>query len=89
MEALQDRKYNVLFILLIATLSFFLYHQSGILEGAGMAAIILNWLPLLIGVGTLIFYFIATALFRRQAWIITALGCLFNIALVISAFAQA
>ncbi|MEM8523843.1 MAG: hypothetical protein AAGG68_04325 [Bacteroidota bacterium] len=89
MDALQNKRNNVLLILAIAVLCFFLYHQSGILEDAGMAAIILNWFPLIIGLGTLLFYFIGTALFKKYAWIITALGCLLNIMIVITAFVKA
>jgi len=72
--------------ILISIVCFVLYHKSGILDNAGMAAIFLNWLPIIIGLMTIAIYFIANAISRKHAWIVTLLGNLFNLIIVLNAF---
>jgi len=55
-------------------------------EGIGMAALFLNWLPLAIGVITLIFYLITRLITEKYGWILTLLGASINVFLVISAY---
>ena len=62
MKYLTTKKQNVIFTVLISILCFVLFHQSGVLDGAGMAALFLNWLPLIIGLMTIVFYLIANAI---------------------------
>ena len=86
MESRHKISYNVLGTILISIICFYLYHQSGVMDNAGMAAIILNWIPFMVGIFTLMIYFITRAIKKEYAWIITLLGGLFNIAIVVSAF---
>lgn len=86
MKYLQSSLYNTLFTILVSTIAFILYHQSGALENAGMAAMLLNWLPIAIGLVTIMGYFFAKVCKASWSWKISILGAFFNILLVISAY---
>lgn len=89
MENLQNRNYNLIFILLFSAISFLVYHQSGALDNAGMAALILNWLPLIFGLFSLILFFIIRLFSKKYAWIGTLAGVILNTGLISSAFLSA
>jgi len=86
MKYLHHKLYNVLFIIVTTIICFYLYHASGVLDGVGMAALFLNWLPIMIGIITLIFYLITRLITEKYGWILSLLGALINVFLVISAF---
>ena len=86
MKYLQNKLYNVLFILVSTILCFYLYHASGVLDGIGMAAMLLNWLPLFIGLITLGFYLLTRLITEKYGWILTVLGVFINVFLVVSAY---
>lgn len=88
MELLKSKKINILGTMAVSLVCFFLLHQSGALEGAGMAALFLNWLPLIIGAGTLICYLIWNAIAPKYSWIAALLGNAFNILILIRAMME-
>lgn len=86
MKYLSSNKRNVFITVFITIACFILYHKSGVLDNAGMAAIILNWLPIIIGLVTIVIYFIINVISSKYSWIVMLLGNLFNLVLVLSAF---
>ena len=77
---------NIIGVFLIAGLLWIPYIKSEVLASAGMAAIILNWMPFLIAIVTIIFYLISRLFTRKRNWIISLLGTIMNIIFVLSAF---
>ncbi len=86
MKYLQNKTYNVLLIIISTAICFYLYRASGVLDRIGMAAIFLNWLPLLIGVITLGFYLLTRLITEKYGWILTLLGVFINVFLAVSAY---
>ena len=86
MKYLSSKRQNIIITLLFSNVCFIVYHYSGILGNAGMAAIILNWLPIIIGLVTIALYFIISAISEKHAWMVTVFGNLLNLTLVINAF---
>ena len=86
MKYLRSKKQNLFLTVFVTIACFILYHKSGVLDNAGMAAIILNWLPILIGLITIAVYFITNVVSSKFSWIVTHLGNLMNVILVLSAF---
>ncbi len=43
-------------------------------SGAGMAKVIIKWIPALIGVSTLIIYFVSRLFTKKYNWIISVVG---------------
>ena len=78
--------YNTLVTVTISVLCFFLYLQSGVLENIGLAAKILKWLPIAIGLLTLMTYFFTRLCSVNWGWKMTVLGSLINILLILTAF---
>jgi len=89
MKYLASKKYNLLLTIFITILCFILFHKSGILEGAGMAALILNWIPIIIGILTFVLFLIIYTFTKKYAWIVIALGNTLNLILIIKAFWEA
>ncbi len=86
MKYLQNKRYNVLFIIISTAICFYLYRASGVLDGIGISAIFLNWLPLFIGIITLGFYLLTRLITEKYGWILTVLGVFINMFLVGSAY---
>ena len=78
--------YNTLVTVIISLLCFLLFLQSSVLDDMGMAAKILKWLPVAIGVVTLMTYFFTKLCNVNWGWKMTVLGSLINILLVSTAF---
>ena len=66
MKYLTSKRQNIIVTLLFSNVCFVVYHYSGILGNAGMAAIILNWLPIIIGLMTVALYFIVRAISKKN-----------------------
>jgi len=77
---------NLIFTIVVSILCFVLFHKSGILNDAGMAAIFMNWLPLIIGIFTIVVYLLMNLLTKKYSWIVTMVGNLINLVLLVSAF---
>jgi hypothetical protein len=86
MKYLSSKRQNIIITLLFSNVCFIIYHYSGILGNEGLAAIILNWLPIIIGLLTIAFYFVVHKVSEKHAWIVTVFGNLLNLTLVINAF---
>jgi len=87
-NTIQQPKWNVLAAILSAMVAFAMVYFSGALEGSGMAALVLIWLPAIVAVGSIILYFLLRFATEKYAWIITILAVLFNLFFGISAFFQ-
>jgi len=86
MRFLKSKKNNLIITIVTSIVCFVILHKSGVLDNAGMAAIFMNWLPIVIGIFTIVIYFIANAISKKYSWIIIILGNLFNIIVLISLF---
>ena len=82
---LYNDTYNTLATVLISTLCYFLFLQSGVLENMAMAAMILKWLPVAIGVVTIMTYFFTRICNVNWGWKMTIVGAFLNILLVLAA----
>jgi len=86
MKYLTSKKQNIVVTIVLSIICFALLHSSGSLDNAGMAAIFLNWLPIIIGLMTIVVYFIASVISDKYAWIVTVVGNVFNLIIVLRAF---
>lgn len=89
MKYLASKRQNLIITLLFSNVCFVVYHYSGILGNAGIAAIILNWMPIIIGLMTIALYFVVRAISEKHAWLVTVFGNLLNLTLVLNAFLSA
>ena len=85
MDKLNSPFWNVLAIIIITGICFFFYIKAPILENAGMAAIFLNWVPILLGIFTIIIYFLSRIFTKNKNWIISLLGILAVVFFTLSA----
>lgn len=73
---LNDPKFNIILIFIFeiigCTISF-----SADYSGAGMAAIVIKWIPALIGLASIIIYFVSTLFAKKYNWVITFIGIIF------------
>lgn len=78
--------YNTLVTVIISVLCFFLFLQSSVLNDLGMVAMVLKWLPVAIGVVTLMAYLFTRLCNVNWGWKMTVLGAVINILLVLTAY---
>jgi len=79
---------NVLVIFLFSLVLWGIYINAKTLENTGMAAIILLWIPLVIGLFTLVLYLLSRLVTKKRNWWITVFGMGLNLIYVISIFLQ-
>jgi len=84
MKILKNKNINLIITIIVSILCFGILHKSNALENVGMAAIFLNWLPLIIGIFTIILYFITNLISEKYSWLIIILGNVFNIVILIN-----
>lgn len=85
-QYLQKNSYNILATIIITLICHFLYHLSGVLDDTVVAAKLLKWLPIAIGVVTIMTYYFAKLCNVNWAWKMTVLGAFINILLVLTSF---
>jgi len=83
---LDQPKLNFLAIAISSIAMWGIYINADVLKDAGMAAIILNWVPLIMGVVTMIIYGLSRFITKKRNWIISALGIGFTLIYVVMAF---
>ncbi len=83
MKKIESIKWNLLFTSVLALVCFLVLIYSPALEDAGMASIIVMWIPFLIGIVTIVFYFLIRLVSTKYAWVATFLGGLLNILLIV------
>ena len=83
---LSTAKPNVLIILGVGILAQIIYLQAPFLETAGMAALVVSWLPLAGAVVSLISYFIARAIAPSVAHYVTFLSIAMQLFLLYQGF---
>ena len=86
MDEKESLGYNIGAIAIVTIIGEILWIQSGVMDGAGMAALIGNWLPLIVGIGTMLCHMITRLATKQYAWIVSLLGVLFILFLVVRAF---
>ena len=75
---------NVLAIIIASGILNTLYIKGGAVpEDAGMAALFLNWIPVFMGLFTLVIYLISRLMTKKRNWIITAIGMGMSLLLVL------
>lgn len=79
-EKLNNPKLNIFIIFLFEIIGC-AFTFSTDYSGAEMAAVIIKWIPAIIGLITIIFYFASTFFFKKYNWCITIIG----ITLILSA----
>ena len=75
---LNTKKYNYITIIIVGLLTTVLAFNLDY-TGAGMATIIIVWLPLVFSVITLLLYYVSHFVIKKYNWVITLLGVLFVI----------
>lgn len=85
---LDQPRLNILAIILSSGVLWGIYINADILENTGMAALILNWVPLIIGIVTMAFYGLSRLMTKKRNWIVSGIGIGLNLIVVISAFFQ-
>ena len=79
---LNNKSYNYITIIIVGLITTVLALNLDY-SGAGMAVLIIVWLPLFFSLITLLLYFLSHFIFKKRNWIITLLGVLFTIYITI------
>ena len=74
-KLLNTPKNNIISIIIIEIITLSISFTVDY-SGTGMAAIILKWVPALIGITTLLLYFISRLFTKKYNWIISLIGIL-------------
>ena len=82
MHHLNNKTYNYITIIIVGLLTQVIAFNLDY-SGAGMAAIIVVWLPLFFCVITLLLYFLTHLAIKKYNWIVSILGILFTIYITI------
>ena len=85
MKFLSSKRNNIILTILLSIICILVIIYSEVPEGAGMATIIMVWLPAIIWIFTIVAYLIGNMISKKYAPIVTILGNLFNILIVASA----
>ncbi|WAC02590.1 hypothetical protein N7U66_02535 [Lacinutrix neustonica] len=72
-DKINDPKYNIILIFIFEIIGSTIAFTADY-SGAGMAAIIIKWIPAIIGLLTIIIYFVSSLFIRTKNWIITLIG---------------
>lgn len=79
MDKIRNVKTNWITIVVVAIVCFFVLINSSALDNSGLAAVAIMWQPIMIGIITLIIYFIAKLFSKKYAWMVTLFGLIVNI----------
>jgi len=82
---LNNVKLNILLIFIFEIIGCAIAFSANY-SGAGMAAIIIKWIPAIIGLGTIVIYLISRLITKKYNWIITIIGIIFMIASAINIY---
>lgn len=80
---LNDPKFNILLIFIFEIIGSIIAFSADY-SGAGMSAVIIKWIPAIIGLVTIIFYVIISLFLKKGLWIVTFIGCIFIIIVAIN-----
>lgn len=75
-KKLNDPKFNILIIFVVEIITCSISFSANY-SGAGMSAIIIKWIPGLIGLTTILFYVISRLVTKKYNWIISLIGIIF------------
>lgn len=75
---LNDPKFNIIAIIVVEVIACSITFTADY-TGAGMASIILKWVPAIIGIATLLIYMVSRFLTKKYNWVISFIGIFFMI----------
>jgi len=84
-DKLNNPKLNIILIFIFEIIGCSITFSADY-SGAGMAAIIIKWIPAFIGLGAIIIYFISTLFIKKYNWIITLIGIIFILVAAINIY---
>jgi len=73
LKLFNNPKNNIIAIIAIEIIALAITFTADY-SGAGMAAIIIKWIPAIIGIITLLFYFISRLITKKYNWVISIIG---------------
>lgn len=84
-EKLDNSKFNIIAIFIFETIGCAISFSADY-SGAGMAAILIKWIPAFIGLLTIIIYVISKLITKKYNWIITIFGIILIVTSAISIY---
>jgi len=72
----NNPKHNIIAIIIVEIITLSITFTIDF-SGAGMVAIILKWIPALIGITTLLLYFVSRLFTKKYNWIISIIGIIY------------
>ena len=85
METLTNHRHNLIALAVATALAYAGVLLADYSNGAGMALLVLVWLPAGIALVTLLAYLLLRRFLPRVAWVVTALGVVTLLVLAVSA----
>lgn len=76
-QTLNRPKWNILTIVVVVIIGTILTVNSEFNDSEGKAMFVVVWLPLMLGIATLILYGLSRLLTKKYNWFITLLGALY------------
>ena len=73
LKVLNNPNYNIVAVIIAEIIGCAIAFSADY-SGAGMAAIILKWIPAIIGIATLFIYFISRLFTKKYNWVISIIG---------------
>ncbi len=73
---LNDPKFNILIIFIVEIITCSISFSANYSE-ASMAAVIIKWVPALIGLSTIFIYVVSRLFIQKYNWIISLIGIIF------------
>ncbi|AUC81289.1 hypothetical protein [Lacinutrix sp. Bg11-31] len=72
-KLLNNPKNNIIAIIIIEIITLSISFTANY-SGSGIASIILKWVPALIGITTLLLYFVSRLFIKKYNWVISLIG---------------
>jgi hypothetical protein len=76
-QTLNLPKWNIIAMLIVVGIGTIFMVNAEFSDPDGVAMLVVVWLPLMLGIGTLILYGLSRYLFKKNNWFITLLGALY------------
>jgi hypothetical protein len=82
-DKINDPKFNIILIFIFEIIGSTIAFTADY-SGAGMSAIIIKWIPAIIGLLTIIIYFVSSLFIKKNNWIITLIGSILIISVAVN-----
>lgn len=73
-KLLDNTKNNIIAIIIVEIITLSISFSADYSAVAGFASVILKWIPALVGVTTLLLYFVSRLFLKKYNWIISLIG---------------